>query len=141
MDSALYTLLSTDTTLLATLTGGFFDSAKVGVLSKKQTPTAFDADGGIKPSGLFRVTADIAIPDLNTSARREFTVYLYQRKYRTSAIATAQSRIYTLLHRQYIRPLSGGAWQVQHATTVFNLDDTLLDASLILMRFNAWVLH
>lgn len=107
--SAIKTVLEADATLLATATGGIYDfneTGRIGV-NRTNTPSAFDANGVIKPTILVRARAlvpDFVLRDSSgqySSARQTIEVYYYQDS-GYSTIATLKDRVYALLHETQV---------------------------------------
>jgi hypothetical protein len=141
MRSALLTSLIGDSALAALLTGGIYDGATVGFISRQRTPVAFDVHTELLPCALLRIPTIIPAGPAGTSARLDVSVYLYQRSPGTAALAEAQQRLYALWHRQRISPGSGGAWELRHAMDVLDVDDDTIGASLIISRYSAWIVR
>lgn len=105
-ESEIATILDADATLDALLTGGIHQSSTAGPLgiTREATPTAFDANGYLKPSALVRQrnrvpTGDVLdFDDQLESMRQIVEVWLYADSgagYTT--LDTAAARIRTLL--------------------------------------------
>lgn len=131
--SAAKTILEADATLLATATGGVWDYDETGRkgLSRTLTPTAFDANGIVKPCVLLKLRD--AVPDgmlvddgsQTQSLREVLEVWCYQDS-GYGAIETMQARVYTLLQAVQLTGTFGCWW----AGDVRGLRDTDLDASV-----------
>lgn len=138
MRAAILTCLQADAALMAALPGGLFDGAEVGYIARTRTPAAFDATTKeLKACALLRMPADQPTGPLPTSARLEATLYYYgpPTEAGRAAIETARLRAYTLLHRVRLAPATGGAWELQHAGDVLDVEDDALKAALIISRF------
>jgi len=102
-ESDFATRMQADTALMAALTGGVFTSAGVGRegITRETAPTAFDANGYLKPCALVRqrgITPDGIVYDgmmQVTSVRQVVEIWLYQDGGYTS-IDTAVNRLYQL---------------------------------------------
>lgn len=79
-------ILAADPTLNAILTGGIFATATIGRsgITRKNTPSAFDADGYLKPCALVKERDIVPIGDVLDfdaqleSARQAVEVWLYE---------------------------------------------------------------
>lgn len=139
MRTAIYDVLSTDATLMGTLTGGLYAAGTVGEISRQTTPDAFDDNGEIEPCGLVRFETETPWGVHDHSARLYFTVMLYERV-GASAIDEARARMYALLHRQVVVPDGDGAcWEVRHAGDTLDQEDTALGCGLGVSRYMATV--
>lgn len=95
--------MTADATLMAVLTGGVFKTETTGVegIVRETAPTAFDANGYLKPCALVRQRA--LIPDgiveddieQDTSVRQVVEIWLYEDRGYTS-IDAAASRLFVL---------------------------------------------
>lgn len=105
-ETQIETLLEADATLMAILTGGIYTSGAVGPegISRATTPSAFDANGYLKPTALVR-QRDL-VPDGNVqdgmaqmdSAIQVVEVWLYaDQGDGYTAIDNAINRIYSVL--------------------------------------------
>ena len=140
MRAAILTTLRADATFLAALPGGLFDGAEVGQISRTRTPGAFDATTReIKACGLLRLLSDDRAGPLPRSARLLATLYFYQLAPGRASIETARARAYALLHQVRLQPVSGGAWEFEHAGDVLDAEDDALAASLIVSRFTVFI--
>jgi hypothetical protein len=130
---AIYSLLSGDATLMATLTGGLHRDVEI---SRQTTPAAFDADREIKPCGLLKFGSQSPVAPFYHSARLFFAVMFYERNGYANT-AAARARVYALLHRQRVAPSSGSCWQIRHSDDVLETQDEALGCSLEMSRFYA----
>lgn len=105
-ESEIAAILDADATLDALLTGGIHQSSTVGVngITRETTPSAFDANGYLKPSALVRQrnrvpTGDVLDFDAQIeSARQIVEVWLYaDSSAGYSTLDTAAARIRVLL--------------------------------------------
>jgi hypothetical protein len=127
------TVLEADATLLAAATGGVWDFDETGRkgINRTGTPTAFDANGILKPCLLVRGRSQNVDPALQDDAnqvtviREVFEVWIYQDTGYTT-IRTLRDRVYRLLHA---KPLAG-TYRVQFQAHVPEARDPLLDASV-----------
>lgn len=102
-------ILEADATLLSTATGGIWSYDETGRLglSRELTPTAFDANGIIKPAVLLKsrsITPDYILADDSgqyVSAREMLEAWLYQDT-GYGAINTMAQRIHVLLHTKQL---------------------------------------
>ena len=133
MRDAIYDRLTGDATLMATLTGGLHTETEI---TRQLTPTAFDDNDEIKPSGLLKMEASTPTGPYDHSQRQYFAVYLYQRSGYDS-IDTAKDRVYTLLHRQRVTPATGSCWQIRHVGDTPDLRDEALGCNLAICRYMA----
>jgi hypothetical protein len=135
---AIYDLLSGDATLLATLTGGVYDAAQVGEISRQTTAAAFDANQELLPCALLKLGALTPVGPYVHSARLTVSIYLYELAGYTN-VEVARERIYTLLHRQTVTPAAGGCWEIVHTDDVLDVRDSALNCSLAISRFAATI--
>lgn len=138
MRDAIYDLLSGDATLLATLTGGVYDAAQVGEISRQTTADAFDANGEILPCALLKLGTLAPVGPYVHSARLTVSIYLYELAGYVN-VEAARERIYTLLHRQAVTPTSGECWEIVHTDDVLDVRDSALNCSLAISRFAATI--
>ena len=136
MRDAIYSLLSGDSTLMATLTGGLHQADEIGEISRQATPAAFDANQEIQPCGLIRFSSIAPTGPYVHSARLTFSIYLYELRGYTN-IETARARIYTLLQQTSVTPSVGGCWEIRHTDDVLDTRDSALECSLAITRFEA----
>jgi hypothetical protein len=136
MRDAIHTLLSNDSTLMATLVGGLYDAADVGEISRQETPSAFDANGEIQPCGLLRFGTIAPTGPYLHGARLSFSIYLYELQGYTD-IETVRARVYALLQQATVTPAAGGCWEIRHTDDVLDTRDSALECSLAVSRFEA----
>ncbi len=136
------TLLKADATLVATLSGGIYEYPIVGRkgLTRLLSPLAFDeVNGMVKPVALVLELDDEPdgeIVGLSTSFKTPIAIFIYDKgdtKDKYTAIETAHSRIYSLLHLAQI----GNACQVLYDKTVkYKREPNLLDAAYFRTMYN-----
>lgn len=136
MRDGIYTLLSGDATLMATLTGGLHRTDEVGEISRQTTPAAFDANGEILPCALLRFSTITPAGPYVHSARLMFSLCLYEPKGYQNVDA-ARERAYVLLQRAKVTPGEGGCWEIRHTDDVLDSRDAALECSLEISRFEA----
>lgn len=124
----LKTFLESDGTLMATLTGGIYDTVEI---SRQETAAAFDANGDLLPCALIKTENEVPFGSLDTSTRAFVLILLYERSGYAN-INAAISRLYTLLNRQV-----GIAGSVDSRLVSETPDqhDPALDSSLALVRY------
>jgi hypothetical protein len=128
---SIITALTTDTTLMALLTGGVHGALEI---SRQNTPAAFDTNLEIKPCALVKVNADTATGPYATSAASTLEIYFYQRAgYDT--IGAAQIRAMALLNRMKV---GDHVWQIRWSDNVPEADDNVLNCSLGLSRYHVY---
>ena len=130
--SAVLAVLTGDTTLMATLTGGVYGETEI---SRQETPDAFDANGEIEPCALLTMEAEDPTGPFETSSRAFVAVYFYARS-GYSAIDTALARVYALLHRQRVSGES--VWEIRHAGDVRDQRDPALDCAMSMSRYTVY---
>ena len=121
-------ILIADTALMGYLSGGLHTGLEI---SRQNTPSAFNADGELRPCALLKMELESPIPPHWYSTRAMFSVMLYQR-FGYSIIEYARERVYVLLHRQRF---GSGMWEIHHTDDVNDTRDDAIDASLIICRF------
>ncbi len=125
-------LLEGDGTAAGLLTGGVFTEREI-----KRTQTGsppFDANGEIEPCCNIKEETEIPVGPHDHSHRMFVAIYFYERA-GYAAIQPAADRTYELLHRQKIGSDSDRIFEVFHNTTLSDLEDEALDASMILSRY------
>ncbi len=127
--SALLTVLTSDATLTATLTGGVYGEPEI---SRQATPAAFDTNGEVEPCALLTIEAEDPAGPFETSSRAFVAVYFYARS-GYSAIDTALARVYALLHRT--RVSGEGVWEIRHAGDVRDQSDPALGCAMSMSRY------
>lgn len=125
-------LLEGDGTVSGLLTGGVFTEREIKRTQAGAPP--FDANGEIEPCGNIKEEADVPIRPHRHSHRMFVAIYLYERDGYAS-IQPAADRIYELLHRQKIGSSGDRIFEVFHSNTLSDLEDDVLDASLIVTRY------
>ena len=122
--------LQADTTLMAFLSGGVHAANEI---SRQNTPTAFDANGEIKPCALVKVRNDVQTGPYNTSARTGIEIYFYQRT-GYDVIEAAALRTLTLLNRVQV---DTHVWDTVWSDDVNGETDDALSCSMALSRYYA----
>ncbi len=130
INAAIQSLLLADSTLMAVLTGGVYDT---GEITRQLAPGAFDANGEIKPCVLIKSGNEISLESKIQAVQTPLMLYLYQRSGYT-AIDAALARIYSLLNQRHIG--ASGVWEVQFNTENTRLSDEGLKCSLAMQRWN-----
>lgn len=129
--------LGDDATLMALLTGGLHTATEI---SRQATPTAFDANGEVRPCGL--VANEVETPygpyGIQSTGSRGFVTVTFYERDGYDSIDAALARSYTLLHGQKVGAGSDHVWQVQHADDSADLQDPGLMCS---MRYSRYVVH
>jgi hypothetical protein len=129
------TLLKTDATLVALLTGGIYEYPDTGRkgLTRLLTESAFSAVGGlINPTAVVLELDDEPdgeIVGLSTSVRTPIVIFIYDSgmtKDKYTVIETAHNRIRTLLH---LAPLSNACQILYDKTTKHKREPDLKDAA------------
>jgi hypothetical protein len=123
MRSTITAKLTGDTTLMALLTGGLHTATEI---TRQLTPTAFDANGEIKPCALVKIEGESPVGPYDSSGRLFAVVYLYERTGYTT-IDAALDRAFVLLN---LWKPSGNVWQVRHADDARDLRDEALACSM-----------
>lgn len=133
MITALHTILSTDTALMAILTGGFYNADEI---TRQATPGAYDIKVRLKPCGLIKPETQVSLQPHPQGSRLFVTVWLYSQAGR-SDLEPARNRIYQLLHDNYdVVPSDGsGCWRVEHADDLLGRKDPDLQAHLEMSRY------
>ena len=130
MIAVIVATLAADSALMASLPGGVHNAALVGVISRQTTPTAFDANGELRPCALVQGRTTSPAGGRIDAEITTVAIYLYQRSI-TTAIDAARVRIKTLLHRVRLAPPVGvGAWELSYADDALNRYDPALRAQL-----------
>lgn len=135
MRGAVATLLSADATLLALLTGGIHGGADE--ISRQETPTAFDANGELRPCLLIKDST--LTPDASTipgAARHVLRLFYYQPA-GVATIAAARARVYALLHRQRVTVSGVRVIELDHLGDLLGQPDDALGCQVELSRWEA----
>lgn len=114
--------------VMALLTGGVHSDTRI---SRQTTPTAFDANGEIKPCALVKAGVETPSGPHHRGSRAFVEVYLYQYA-GYAAIRAARDLIYTLWHEQRS---GAGVWQMFSTDDVNDQLDDALKCSLIVSRY------
>lgn len=133
--SAIKAILEADATLSAAATGGIFDWDETGRLgiSLTETPTAFDANGIIKPTIMVKIRSSIPDYDLAdddgqyVSLRHNVECWFYQDTGYTT-IETMRNRVYALLHTK--RVAGEGVFKMLWQGDIRGNRDTEIDANV-----------
>ena len=131
LQSDVKTALSADTALMTILTGGIH--IDVEEISRQNTPTAFDANGEIKPCALIKLPNEVPTGPFKTSVRTAFVIYVYERSGYAN-IASAMVRIFGDLNETQI---GLNVWNIEFVSTVHNQRDQALNCPLGSLRFSA----
>jgi len=126
------TRLTSDSALMALLTGGVFDGAIVGEITRQSAASAFDSNAEIEPCALVTEAEETAIAPYLTSARLTLSLYFYQRS-GYAAIGPAAARAYALLQRTKIS--NAPIWQIRHMTDLHQQEDQALQCSLEISHY------
>lgn len=136
MLTAIHAMLSGDATLLATLTGGVYQTPEI---SRQTTPAAFDANKELLPCALVKASTAAPYGPHQQSGQLFVQVYFYER-HGYASIETARRRVYALLHRSQLTPVSGdGCYDIRHAGDVLGQQDSVLGSAMIVSRFVATI--
>ncbi len=137
-ESQFETVMEADATLMAILTGGVWTKEATGVegVGRETTPSAFDANGYVRPTALVRqrdTVPDNAVRDLmaqKVSTSVVVEIYLYEDRGYTN-IDAAMSRLFTLFEGYQF----SDSFEVQWVNTVDRIRDmgALKGASLARM--------
>lgn len=130
MRSTVVAKLTGSTALMAVLTGGVHSATEI---TRQLTPTAFDANGEIKPCALVKMENYAPSGPYDTSERVAIVVYVYERSGYT-AIDAALDLVFGLLN---VWKPSGQVWEVRHADEARDLQDEALACSMGYARFVA----
>lgn len=126
------TLLEGDGTVAGLLTGGIFAEREI-----KRTQTGsppFDGNGEIEPCCNIKEETEIPVRPHHHSHRMFVAIYFYERA-GYAAIQPAADKVYELLHRQKIGNDGDRIFEVFHSTTLSDLEEEALDASMIISRY------
>lgn len=132
MKAELHALLSTDSSLLAVLTGGVHQASEI---SRQETPTAFDANNELLPCALLKMGTEVPVGPHIHSARTFFRIFLYARG--AAPLETARRRLYAMLHRQRMGLSQDRCLEIAHQDDVFDIRDDALACDLVICRFAA----
>ena len=132
LSDAVKTLLNSDTTLLALLTGGLYNG--IAEISRQYSPNAFDTNREIKPCALIKTPADVWVPPYKDGSQTTIEIYFYQR-FGYDTIEAAQLRVVSLLNRVKV---GDNVWQVRWSDNVGGVMDNVLNCSLVMSRYHAY---
>lgn len=139
MIDEIYTTLTNDSTLMSALAGGLYKASVVSMISRQNTPNAFDSSGEILPCGLLKLESSVPTPPHYTGSSRYMLVYLYER-FGYSSVSTALKRIFDLVHRTSFAISEGdGLWRIDWAGDVLDSWDDALGCSLITSRYVGYI--
>ena len=130
INNVVKSLLLADGPLMSVLTGGVHDTSEI---TRQLAPTAFDANGEIKPCALVKSGNETAMQHKIQAVQTPVVIYLYERS-GYAAIDAALARIYTLLDQRHIG--ASGVWEAQFNTEIARLTDEGLKCSLGTQRWN-----
>lgn len=126
------TALEADLALMALLTGGIHIA--VEEISRQNTPTAFSANGEIKPCMLIKEGTGTRLRSgLSNSVNSPLTLYFYQRQ-GYNVIGPAMGLVFADLSEQKI---GTNVWNIEFDIEVSQQRDTALDCALGSLRFIA----
>lgn len=134
---AITAVLSEDATLLATLTGGVFNSDDFEMHEGAGADIPRDSTGFVKPFAILRFREAVAVGPVSINAKTQtLEIYVYQDA-GYDKIQTAFNRIYTLLQDQYI---TSDDRSLVHLWNIFEGGETLAeefgDLPVQLIRFS-----
>ena len=137
MYEAIVTTLKADSTLTDLIIGGIHSN--VIEISRQTTPGAFDDSKELLSCALVKPGTIRPAGPLIHGHAQTVQIYLYQRS-GFDVLDQAARRIYTLLHDQRIAPVNeSGAWLVRNTFQNIGLEDTALNCSLGLLRYEALI--
>jgi hypothetical protein len=122
------TLLSANTALMALLTGGVHSAAEI---SRQLTPTAFNAEGEIKPCALVKTPSESAAGPYTDSVQGSVNIYLYERSGYTSVDA-AETIVFNLLNKTKV---GSHTWELTFDTVNYQQIDFALQCSMVISRY------
>lgn len=128
MKTVVANLMSSDLTLSGLLTGGVHT---VREITRQATPSAFDANGEVRPCALVKVESEAADGPKQTSGRGFVVVYFYDRD-SSQVIDQAIDRLYQILHRT---KAGSHVWEFTHANDVRDQEDSALSCNTALSRY------
>lgn len=123
-------LLTADTSLMETLTGGVQDAVEI---SRQLTPGAFDANGEILPCALIKTGNENALQRKISAVQTTLTIYFYERTGFLS-IDLALEKVLEILSQQHLGESS--IWEVQFNIEIARTTDDALNCSLAVQRYN-----
>ena len=126
------TALLADAPLVALLTGGIHND--VEEISRQNTPSAFDANGELKPCALIKFNTELPLRSgYKRAVNDPFTIYFYQRA-GYDVIEPAMNLAFDDLNEKKI---GTGVWSIEFDIAVNQQRDTALDCALGSLRFVA----
>jgi hypothetical protein len=135
MRDAVRNFLAADAPLTASLPGGIYAGGEIG---RQSTPTAFDANGELRPCALVALETETPVGPYPNSGRQFFTVNFYAFS-GYAAIDAALARTFALLNRSQVG--GPGVWEIQHVEDSGDLEDPGLLCSLRYSRWAAYRRH
>ena len=135
----LVALLEADATLLATATGGVYESREI---NRTATPDAYDTStGALLPCVVVAMSTPVDAgphPDYRM-VQEWFFVYYYSPEGNLGAIDTMRERVRALIHQQRIATVDvGTVWEMRWADGIGDQYDDPLRALMSYDRFWAW---
>ena len=129
--------LQGDSQLAGILTGGVYDGAQVGDISRQATPAAYDGNSELKPCAILKPETQAPAGPHPDSSRLFVTIWFYQQS-GSAEIDAARIRAYHLLHRATLGG-SDGLWDVRHANDLLGIEMQALGVPAIMSRYVAMV--
>jgi hypothetical protein len=138
--AGLVALLEADATLLATATGGVYDTREI---NRTSTPDAYDSTTGlIKPCCVVVMSTPIDVgphPDYRMAQEFFFVYYYSSEADAYASIDAMRERVRALIHQQRIATVDvGTVWEMRWADGIGDQYDEVLRASMSYDRFWAW---
>lgn len=131
LQSDVKTVLTANAPLMAILTGGVhIDVEEINITN---TPSAFDANGEIKPCALVKLGTEFKLTKTRRGVQTPIVIYLYERQGYDN-IDPAMVAVFDLLNDKKI---GTSVWNLEHQNTVYHQRDTALDCALGTLRFVA----
>jgi hypothetical protein len=135
----LVALLGADATLLATATGGVYDSREI---NRTATPAAYDSTTGLlNPCVLVAMSTPVAAgphPDYRMT-QDFFLVYYYAPEGNLDALDVMRERVRSLIHQKRIATVDlGTVWEMRWGDGIGDQYDEALRALMSYDRFWAW---
>lgn len=132
LSSEIQSALQANASLMALLTGGVH--IEVEEISRQNTPSAFDANGEIKPCALVKIGVESRMASgLPNSVNTPLVLYFYQRQ-GYDKIEPAMEYAFDILSDQKV---GTDVWQIHFDIAVNQQRDTALDCALGSLRFIA----
>ena len=129
--------LQGDSQLAGILTGGVYDGAQVGDISRQATPAAYDGNSELKPCAILKPETQAPAGPHPDGSRLFVTLWFYQQN-GSAAIDAGRVRAYQLLHRATLAG-SGGLWDVRHVNDLLGIEMQALGVPAIMSRYVATV--